>query len=220
MRMALSQLLISKEDGRTTVRVFSAEPTPLEEKNLGRLFALMEIDSQDSVNDSILEMIAEEVHTQFYRSESAEVEVAFESALQKANAKLHELISQIGDEWLESLHIVIGVQKDRTIVFAHLGRLIALMVHNGKMIDVVQPMHMRTSDINPAKVFSNIVSGEIGERSILFFGTESILDYISKEKIKRLVSECEPNQVADQLRALLEEDTTSTNLSTHYTHRS
>ncbi len=213
MRIALSELLIAKEDGRTTVRVFTAQPTPLEEKNLGRIFALMEIDSQDSVNDSILEMIADEVNTQFYRSEATEVEGAFESALQKTNAKLHELTSQLGDEWLESLHVVIGVQKGRVVVFTHLGRLIALMVHNGRMVDIVQPTHMRASDINPAKIFSTIVSGTVSEHSILFFGTESILDYISKEKIKRLVVDSEPDQVSEQLRSLLEEDTTNTNFA-------
>lgn len=213
MRIALSELLISKEDGRTTVRVFSAEPTPLEEKNLGRLFALLEIDSQDTVNESILDMITEEVHTHFYRSEHTEVEAAFEYALQKTNVKLNELISQIGDEWLESLHVVVGVQKGNALVFAHLGRMIGLMIHNGRMVDIVQPSHARVSDINPAKVFSNIVSGAIGEHSIVFFGTESILDYISKEKIKRLVTDFEPAAVSDQLRGLLEEDTTNTNFA-------
>jgi len=213
MRIAFSELLISKEDGRTTVRLFTAEPTPLEEKNLGRLFALLEIDSPDTVNEGILEMIAEEVHTHFYRSESTEVEAAFEYALQKTNTKLHELISQIGDEWLESLHVVIGVQKDNAVVFAHLGRLLALMVHNGKMVDIAQPMPVRVSDINPAKVFSNIVSGNINEQSTLFFGTESILDYISKEKIKRLILDCTPAEASQQLRNLLEEDTTNTNFA-------
>lgn len=209
----IKELFIAKEDGRSTIRILASSPTPLEEKNLGRLFAVMEIDSQDTINDNILDIIANEIHAQYYRSESFEMETAFENALQKTNQKLQELISEIGEEWLHSMNIVLGVQKGKALVFTNIGRVIAMMVHNGKIIDVLDSAKTKAQDINPLKIFNNIVAGEASDNSALIFATETILDYLSKEKIKRILEEKKPDEAVEELYHLLEEDTTNTNFA-------
>ncbi|PJA93114.1 MAG: hypothetical protein CO132_04685 [Candidatus Kerfeldbacteria bacterium CG_4_9_14_3_um_filter_45_8] len=209
----LAELFIAKEDGRSTIRLFTAHPTPLEEKNLGRLFAVMEIDSQDSINDEILEVITQEINSAYYQSSVFEAETAFESALQQVNQKLQEIIGEVGEDWLEAMNIVIGVQKDGELIFANVGRVIALMIHNQQIVDILDTTKSKSSEINPVKVFSNTVSGELATNSIIVFSTESILDYLSKEKIKRVLLEGNTATAVEQLHALLEEDTTNTNFA-------
>ncbi len=211
--ISISELFIAKEDGRSTVRLLSSSPTPLEEKNLGRLFAVMEIDSQDTINDNILDVISNEIHAQYYRAESFEVEAAFEHALQKTNQKLQELISEIGEEWLEHLNIVIGVQKGPSIVFTNIGSVISFMIHDGKTVDIIDSAKTKAQDINPLKIFTNIVAGELSEKSAMIFATETILDYLSKEKIRRLLEEKQPDEAVEEFYHLLEEDTTNTNFT-------
>lgn len=209
----ISEVFITKENGRSTVRLFSATPTPLEEKNLGRLFAVLEIDSQDSINDDILDIIMEQINTHYYQAESFEVENAFEFALQRTNQRLQDLIAEIGDEWLSSLNVLIGVEKGGQLVFTNLGRVIALMIHQDRIIDVLDSTAAKAHEVNPVKVFSNVVTGELGDQSILVFATETILDYLSKEKIKRILTENTTETALEQFYSLLEEDTSNVNFA-------
>src|SRR3989339_160329 len=209
----LAELFIGKDDGRSTVKVFTATPTPLEEKNLGVLFAVMEIDSQEEVNNEILDIIVEEIDNHYYQAESFEVESAFEHALQKANNRLQEIIGEIGEDWLGNFNFVIGVQKEKQLVFTNLGRMIALMIHNGKIIDVLDTAQKKAQEINPVKIFSNVVCGELTPESVIFFATESILDYLSKEKIKRIIAHQTPAEAGQELYNLLADDTTNTNFA-------
>lgn len=208
-----AELFIAKQDGRTTVRLFQSTPTPLEEKNLGRLYAVLEIDSRDAVNDDILNSLIHEISAQYYHSETFEIESAFEHALQKGNQKIQELIRELGEDWLNSVNAFIGVQKERQLVFTTIGRMIALMVYKNKVVDILDTAATKLQPINPVKVFSNIVAGEVVPNSTFLFSTETILDYLSKEKIKRILDNYSAEESAEELYSLLEEDTSTTNFA-------
>ncbi|MBI2410309.1 MAG: hypothetical protein HYV32_00235 [Candidatus Kerfeldbacteria bacterium] len=213
-RSIVSDLCIAKEDGRSAVRIFLSSPTPLEEKNLGNLFAVLEIESEDPVCEDILNILTEELNNQYYQSETFELEAAFEYALQKANQKIQEVIAEIGDTWLDQANMVLGVHKGDRLIFANIGRVIALMIHHGKIIDILDTAKAKAQEINPLKVFSNIVSGKLVDQSIVIFSTETILDYLSKEKIKRIVVEKKPREASEELYNLLADNTTNNNFAT------
>lgn len=209
----LTEFLIEKPNGRSTPRLFTAHPTPLEENNLGRLFGVLEIESTDAVNADILDVIIHTLNTQYYQSETFEIESAFEFALQKTNNKLQELIGEIGEGWLSRMNIVLGVQKDKKLIFTHVGKVIAIMVHKGNGMDVLDSAQSKAADINPVKIFGHIVSGEIPADSMMIFATESMLNYLSKEKIKRVLIDHEPEFAVKEFHTLLSEDTTNTNFA-------
>lgn len=209
----LSELFIAKDNGRSTIKLFTASPTPLEEKNLGTLFAILEIDSQGQVNEEILNIIIDEIDNHYYQSESFEVEGAFETALQKTNLRLQEVVGEIGEEWLQQLNVVVGVQKGEQLVFANIGRVIALMIYHGRVVDVLDTTHAKAQDINPVKIFNNIVAGEVNDDNVLLFATETILDYLSKEKIKRILLDKDGDETIDEFHTLLGEDTGTTNFA-------
>lgn len=209
----LTEFLIDKADGRSTVRLFVATPTPLEENNLGRLFAIMEIDSTDAVNNDIVDVIAHALNTHYYQAETFEIESAFEFALQKTNHKLQELISEVGEEWLSQFNVIVGVQKEKKMIFTHLGKVIAMMIHKGNSVDIVDSAQSKAQDINPVKIFGHVVSGEIPAGSVMIFATETILNYLSKEKIKRVLLDHAPEFAVREFHGLLEDDTTNTNFA-------
>ncbi len=208
-----AELFIAKEDGRSTVRLFTARPTPLEEKNLGRLFGVLEIDSQDSINEEILHVIEDVIVSEYYRAEATEVETAFEVALQQVNKKVHELVADIGDEWLNSVNMLLGVQKGHSVIFANIGHVIAMLIQKDQIIDILDTTKAKAQDINPMKVFTNIVTGEAPKDSAVLFATETMLDYLSKEKIRRIVFGNAPEVAVQEFRTLLEEDTTNSNFA-------
>lgn len=210
---SLSEFLISKEEGRSTIRLFTSSPTPLEEKNLGQLFAILEIESTDSINEHILDVITEQLNTHYYASEALEFESAFEFALQETNKRIQELVGEVGEDWLHSLNTIIGVRKGSDVIFSHLGRVIAQMIHNDSIVEVLDTTASKTQTVNPVRAFSSVLSGRLTPSSMLFFSTETILDYLSKEKIKRvLVAASDDNEEAiSEFYDLLSQDTANAN---------
>ena len=207
----LSEFLISKDNGRSIIALFTSRPTPLEEKNLGRLFALMEVEIVDETYEEVLDVLANEVNAQYYQSESFELETAFEYALQKLNNTIQEIVGEVGTEWLDNANMIIGVQRDSEVIFTNIGRVISLLIHGDKIIDVLDTAASKAQTINPVKVFTNIVSGEVTKSGTLFFSTETILDYLSKEKIKRVLKDQRIHDAIAEFHELLEEDTIDTN---------
>lgn len=212
---SLSEFLLAKDEGRSTIRLFTATPTPLEEKNLGQVFAIMEIESTDSMNEHVLDVVANEINKNYYKSEALEFDSAFEYALQETNKKVQELVGEVGEEWLHNLNMVAGVRKGQDVVFAHLGRVIAQMIHGNNIVDVLDTTASKMQAVNPVRAFGSVMSGRLTPSAILFFSTETILDYLSKEKIKRVLQgngkTPDSEEAIGQFYDLLSEDTTSAN---------
>ncbi|MBI2427068.1 MAG: hypothetical protein HYV34_04435 [Candidatus Kerfeldbacteria bacterium] len=214
MRMQKSELDVAKiliydeRKSRTTVSVFLSSPTPLEEANLGRLFILSEIESTDRESENIITIVEEEIAASYYGSADFNIEVAFENALAKTNSRLHQVMSGGHTDWLEKFSTVVAVIKEGGVHFTHLGQAHTFLIHNKQIVDILG--NAQTSQrvkINPLKIFSNIISGNLREGDSLLFCTASLLDYLSLEKLRKTVDEHAPKEAAQYLQALLMENT-------------
>ncbi|MEK7540165.1 MAG: hypothetical protein AAB558_02870 [Patescibacteria group bacterium] len=204
----LEQLLILKPEGRTTVHTFASHPTPLEEKNLGTIFGLFENESTDSLQQEIMEGLAREVVDAFYHAEQFTPDRALEQAVQHLNQKIQTILPEVGDDWVKQFAGVIAVVHGVDVHFSAVGRIAAFIIAQNNIVDLHQPSAQAPQ---PLKVFSNLMSGKLNQQSSLFFSTETILDFLSKEKLKRIVALKTPQRVVTELNGLLSEDTTNTN---------
>lgn len=207
LRIETSQLLIYDPDkSRTTVHCFVARPTPLEERMLGRLFLLVEIDSRDPATIEVLHALQQEVSAQYYQSDEFNAESAFERALQRTNERLHDLLTDTLEAWVARANILIAVLKDTSLHFSVIGRLHAFLIHRQRIVDILDTSTGATADAaSPLKIFSNIVSGQLRLDDALLFCTPSLLDYLSQEKLKRIVSERPAPEAVRSLESLLAE---------------
>ena len=208
IQILIDRLLLGDPDKtRSTVHVFIAHPTPLEEKALGKLFLLCEIDSNDKINQEIINVIQEVAKKNFYYSEETNLETAFENALAKVNEKLHHLITEGITNWLDKFNIIIGVLRRTELILSPIGRLYAFLIHRDKIIDILSQTTPWDNKINPYKIFSNLTSGQLNPTDQLLICTSSLLDYFSQEKLKRVISENLPTESIQQLeKTLLETD--------------
>lgn len=204
----LEQLLISKNEGRTTVHTFSSHPTPLEEKNLGTVFGLFETESTDSLQPEVLEGLAREVVETFYHAEQFSPDRALEQSLQHLNQKIQTLLPEVGEDWVKQFAGVVAVVHGMDVHFSAIGRIAAFIIQNSQIVDLHQPS---ATPPQPLKIFTNLMSGKLNQHSSLFFSTETILDFLSKEKLKRTVADKAPHRVVEELTQLLADDTTNTN---------
>ena len=207
----LSQLLITPEENEKSVTsVYISEPTPLEEKNLGTVFSIINIESQDTTAQEVINLINEEITQNYYRSSDLEIEIAFENTLHLLNKKLQKVTAELGEEWIKDLNIVVAVLKDKNLYFTQTGAINILLAQKNKVIKLDEDKYTTP---NPLKILSNIASGQLTNSSAVIFCTESILDYLSQEKIKKTISENDPPEAARYLQELLHENSNATNFA-------
>ena len=71
---------------------------------------------------------------------------------------------------------------------ASIGNINGLLLHNNQFTPILN----KSTDINPTKIFSDIISGQLDEGDVLMVSTDSLFDYVSKEKIKQLAKKYSP----------------------------
>lgn len=184
--------------------VFLAQPTPLEEQALGRLFVMVEIGRTDEHATDIMRTIQNELRERYYRTEELEMSGAFEEALNHVNRKLHGLVREGITEWLQDFSALVGVIRGEQILFAHIGRMEIFLMLGRRMINILDSPE-RDEPVNPLKVFSSIVEGELTEGSSLLMASTTLLDYFSQEKLRQLVSGKPSHEAVTALEQLLHE---------------
>ncbi|MEK7157981.1 MAG: hypothetical protein AAB733_00185, partial [Patescibacteria group bacterium] len=204
-------LILPSGRARTTATVYISQPTPLEMKSLGQLFMVVEILSDDKRNAEIIRIIQEEIEIDYYSTDTFDVEQAFEKSLQQTNLRIHEVIKESTGEWLNQLQIFIGVMKDSTLHFSQLGEMNVFLIHQNKIVDIVEHSSgIKDATINPLKIFSNIVSGMLSVDDVIFVCSNSLMDYLSLEKIRRTLVDGKLGTTIKNLEHLLSDNTNDT----------
>ncbi len=174
-----------------------------EEKQLGKIIILVKLAEKIDQGDHLVKRIINEAKYSYYESPTDNPETALENALQKVNFLISHIVKEEGKEWLTHLSMLIAVTKDAQIHFSKVGFIRAFLVQGHKMNDIAGS-NIFEDEINPIKAFSNILSGEITKDNIILFCTESVLDYISQDKLRKTVLEYAPRNAIDHIQTLLE----------------
>lgn len=206
-------LLYDPDKSRTTVHCFIAAPTPLEERMLGRLFFVIELNSNEAPDHQLIHAMQRELHTYYYQSEDFHIESAFEKALQRLNDRLHSIMGQQTADWIKKANMLVGVVKETSLHFSVIGRMHAFLIHRQRILDILESSTGAPETPSAVKIFSNIISGHLSLNDALLFCTTSLLDYLSQEKLKRVISEHGPDASVQTLEQLLNEAEGSTSFA-------
>jgi hypothetical protein len=229
MSTKFGQLFIHyPEKARKVCRIFISKNFPEREKILGKLFGIVEIetDTPEKRKYQIIDNIINDLENKFYYHEKLDnllfgkpmeeisTESIFESTLQKLNDKIINLI-QGGDVYLPTnkLHFIFGVQRDNYVYFTTLGQVHAFLIFEGKggvykMINIIedtkgpQPKSSKSKNA-PIKIFSSITSGKLNLGNALLFSTASLFDYLSFDRLKKVIATEVPNEAVESLKKIL-----------------
>ncbi len=211
-RPLIAELFLDNaESDRNAIHLYISQPTPLEEKNLGKIFVILEFYNPERYTEEVIERITSAFSESYYRSSDFEVEAAFERALQKVNQAVKDSISEFGEDWVYSLNAIIGVIHETSIYLTYVGSMEGFLVQGQEIIDVIQKT--KDNDIKPLKLFTNIISGQCPEKCSMVFSTSNLLDYLSLEKIRRVVKELEPEHAVAEFENILTESTALSNIA-------
>lgn len=167
----------------------------------GRLFLLIELPKTKIDQQPLIDEIVNQIGTFFDTSNQTDPEILLEEILQELNKLLPELSATSKTRnWIASLDLIVGIFYESNIYLAGLGNMNAILIHGNKCTSILE----KNTNVNPAKAFSNIISGQLDSGDILVLSTNSLFDYISEEKIKQLVTHFTPSGAVIKIQELLD----------------
>lgn len=203
--VTFDQLVISHPGSRGGIPfVYVASPAPDVQRERGTIFIVAEFRPPVSAADEIFTLLRETLDDGYYSAEDENVDTAYETALQHANERLHERIAADTTNWLSRLHIVVGVLHDAALHLTAVGSVHVFLAHGTRLVDILDASTgPEREPVNKLKVFTNIVSGDLAEGDRIIVTTPSILDYLSMEKLRRLVHDRAPFEAIRAIEELL-----------------
>lgn len=216
----INQLVNENTTGKQQifVRTFSLNPPGGIVGNTGNLFGLIEIESTHPEIPDLIDLIIEETQDNFYYPKDLEPEQNFANIAEQFEAALKKVNLSIAT-FLETHHINLDLRKvnmlvalsaDKELHFTSVGNIGALLFFaasrsNYKIINILDSAGVVDTTPDPLKMFSQVVSGKMRPRDILFITTSNIFDYFSLERIKNILTESLPEKSIIQLNRMLEE---------------
>lgn len=212
MRIGTAKICLSNpEKTKSFVRCQHFFPSSHQRKVLGELIFLTEIRFAAEPNskmvglaEEIFEIIVNGLRTNYYVSESLKndsVEENFENALQKLNRLIHQesISSKSFETLIKNLNAAVGLILEEKIYFSSVGSAQVFILKKNKIIDLVSEEVKSV----PARVFSQIISGNLEKDDALFFSTANFLDYFVFEKLNTIVNKFPTEETSKKLMELL-----------------
>ena len=167
----------------------------------GRLFIMLELPKHKLDQQAYIDQLINEIATYFDTSGQDDPEILLEEILQQINQLLPEMAASIKiRNWINTLDLAVGIIYNNNTYMASIGNVNGLLVQNKQITTIMS----KNTEINPSKAFSDIISGELDDGDGLIISTNSLFDYISKEKVKQIIKKYSPSAAAIKINELLE----------------
>jgi len=214
----INQLVVLRPGKQKTyIRAFTTKPSKELMARNGKIFGLIEIESTNKKTDELIDLIIEELKNGYYFrknvgyiDDSVSINDQFEAALKKTNIAIAAYIeSEQVSLNLDKINIIVGLIHNQDLYFTVIGNIGAILLFNVaagnfRIINILDTTKAPQSAPDPLKFFSQIISGKIRSRDILFITTANIFDYLSLERIKKIMTEQSAVNGIGELKAMLE----------------
>jgi hypothetical protein len=188
-------------------RTFATRPNRNLIAENGKIFGLIEIESNNQAISKLIDLIIDEIKNNYYgptdplkiqdalaEPNNLSVNEKFETALKKTNLAIAAFIesNQLPVE-IDKINITIALIHEQDIYLATVGQNCAILFNNinkisFRIINILDRSQTSLLPIDPFKLFSQIISGKIRSNDIVFISTSNILDYFSLDKIKNIIT--------------------------------
>lgn len=199
-------------------RIFISEPSQETADQRGHLFGLIEINLPQKENLNLVESFIKCIEQNYYSSDIPfnSLENYFEQILKITNEQFLDLIKQnnilfkIGtineESILEKINVLIGVVKNEELIISPLGNVNAYLFRqiNNKYqpFPIIQNTEQNFHS-NDKNLFSNVILGQIKPTDCLFFSNSNFLNFVSVERINKVITDRSPNQAVNYLKNLI-----------------
>ncbi len=224
MNYKIAQFILTPpQRGQSTLEIYVAQPDAVKEALAGKLFALIEIESNKAACLKLINFLINTLNYHYYQNEkmilrervsTVKIEHIFESALAKTNKKLAEFLQAEKIKLnLNTLNLTIGVIHNDGLNFANLGKNKALLIYKNKIGETAK---YRLADIteqtgaaeakkssSSVKLFSNVIGGALPRGGYFIFASETFSEYLSAKQIIDITTTLPPAGAAEHIKNTL-----------------
>ena len=197
MSVKISKLHI--HDPHRSMRVGEILVQPASESCDCDLFILIELDSNTPEDLELIRQFLEICYEIYEKSQLHQADKILENILQALNEYLPEIAPK-NFNWHKKLHAYIGLISGNEIHFSVIGKIKAFMVKPNYIKDIIG----KIPESDKSDLFDFTVSGQIQPSDKFLITTESLPNYVSLEKIKKIISTLPPQSSIAHLSNILE----------------
>lgn len=188
--------------------VFTASSPSLKTRNNGTIFGLIVLPTKAQKAKTISQKIITTVKEAFFSinpEESLDLEDQFERVLRKTNQEIIRLIQKEGTNWLSGFSALIGAVKGNELYLCPRGNVSSFLIQQYRIFNILELCRWEAEESkpNPFKTFSSIINGEVKGVGNLFFCNDAVLDFVSQEKIRKIINENGVGKSAQEIANLL-----------------
>ncbi len=198
-----NKLLINPQNSKHNAFIYSGSPNE-GQKNKGKLIVLLDFPESTANPKELGNILIQKIHKLYYKSNVNDQEAVLENILEEVNENL-PIITEADNNWIKKFNALIAVIYRQEVYFSPLGNISAWTTNNDKLVNIFDYLDNNIDKPSVNKIFTNILSGNIEAKQLLFFTTNTIFDYLAKNKIKKIVIENkEPANIILKLKELLQ----------------
>jgi|GEM_PF-2275538 hypothetical protein len=202
-------------------RIFDLSPAAKTEVSR-RIFAILNTDIVNFDIDAFSVIITDEFKKTFReqggaeRTETDNFNAKFETALKNINVALYKFfilkhLPATGGKF----NILAGGISGRELIISACGNIRSAVFHkdeNGRF-SMINVSGINSARLNLAKIFNQIISGEIGTNDIVFCSSPTIFDLLTTNELKQILTESSAKDSAEILKKELIVRRPSSNLA-------
>jgi len=163
------------------------------------LFILLEVDSNTPADLNFIQIFLETAYEAYENSQLNLPDRMLEKILQALNEKLLPGAPKNFD-WSKKLHAFIGLVLADEIYFSAVGKTYVYLIKNNQLKDILG----KTQIPEKGFIFDSTLSGQVQPEDRLLVTSESLTNYISLEKIKKIAATLPPSSAVAHLGNILE----------------
>lgn len=172
---------------------------PAAEIGAGDLLILIEIDFNTPSAHQFIQRFLEIAYGIYEKSKLHEPEKILENILAALNESLPDLAPK-NVKFFEKFHCFIGILAFNTIHFSTFGKIKTYLIKPALLKDI----NGKNQAEEQKDIFDHLLSGQLSAADRFLVATESLTDYLSLEKIKKILGTLPPPSAIAHLTNILE----------------
>ncbi len=199
-------------------KLFISEPTQNQERLLGRLFGIVEINTPSRENSQLISQIIGNLEEAYYsqaENEDLDFTACLENSLKEVNQRFNEmirnrqitLVGNLNEQTIkEKINLGIGVLKENQLFLSYLNNINIYLIHKTKQDYKIIDIKKVAQEGNSAEatqatnLFANIISGELNPPDFLILANGSFLNYITTERVQKIVTSLPIHKAAEYFK--------------------
>ncbi len=192
--------MVLSADDRFVCETYIFEPTKQEE-SLGSLFAVGEAEDRGGVGRELLDLTIAAIQKEYFRDPKRSVSQSFELALHQANLLLNDSAERGVKDWMGYFNVAVCVLSGSTLHVSVAGQASVSLVRKASLTEVSEGLAVYPVT-NPLRTFSQVASGLMLARDVLYLGSANFRPLFRGEDLKRFAIDHSAHTIATRLSQL------------------